>query len=102
MDAQPLFDPKYLPVVLVTLIGFGALAALLLVPIYRFLEREEEVAQDWTPEELAKRMQDHTASANGDSTDEGRSPSESAPTDDPTGEPDGDDSRIRNDRSLEE
>jgi hypothetical protein len=52
MDASPLFDPQYLPVVLATLIGFSALAALLLVPVYRFLEREEEVADRWTVDEL--------------------------------------------------
>jgi hypothetical protein len=58
MDASPLFDPKYLPVVLATLIGFSAIAALLLVPVYRFLEREEEVAEQWTPEELAARRRE--------------------------------------------
>jgi len=66
MDASPLFDPTYLPVIVGTLVGFGALAALLLVPIYRFLDREEEVAEEWTPEALAERMreQEHGA-ANG-------------------------------------
>jgi len=58
MDASPLFDPKYLPVVLATLIGFSAIAALLLVPVYRFLEREEEVAEQWTVEELAARRRE--------------------------------------------
>lgn len=61
MDASPLFDPQYLPVVLATLIGFGALAALLLVPVYRFLEREEEVAEKWTVEELAARRRERDA-----------------------------------------
>ena len=56
MDASPLFDPQYLPIIVGTLVGFAALAALLLVPIYRFLDREEEVAEDWTPEALAERM----------------------------------------------
>jgi hypothetical protein len=58
MDASPLFDPQYLPVILTTLLGFGALALLLLVPIARFLNREQEVSKHWTPEELAKRLDD--------------------------------------------
>ena len=61
MDASPLFDPQYLPVILATLVGFSALAALLLVPVYRFLEREEEVAQQWTPDELAERIREARA-----------------------------------------
>jgi len=64
MDASPLFDPQYLPVILATLIGFGALAALLLVPVYRFLEREEEVAERWTPDELAERIREARAAEN--------------------------------------
>lgn len=56
MDASPLFDPEYLPIIVATLLGFGALAALLLVPIYRFLDREQEVAEKWTPDALAERM----------------------------------------------
>lgn len=58
MDPSLLFDPEYLPLIIATLVGFGALAALLLVPIYRFLDREQEVAEKWTPEALAKRMQE--------------------------------------------
>jgi len=58
MDASPLFDPQYLPVILTTLLGFGALALLLLVPIARFLNREQEVSKHWTPEGLAKRLDD--------------------------------------------
>ena len=46
MDASPLFDPQYLPVIIGTLVGFAALAALLLVPISRFLDREQDVAED--------------------------------------------------------
>lgn len=66
MDASPLFDPTYLPVIVGTLVGFAALAALLLVPIYRFLDREEEVANEWTPEALAERMREQKhGAANG-------------------------------------
>ena len=63
MDASPLFDPQYLPIIVGTLMGFAALAALLLVPIYRFLDREEVVAEDWTPEALAERMRERQQTA---------------------------------------
>lgn len=63
MDASPLFDPEYLPIIVATLLGFGALAALLLVPIYRFLDREQEVAEKWTPEALAERMHEKEETA---------------------------------------
>ncbi len=43
-------------IIVLTLVGFLALAALLLVPIWRFLDREEEVSEQWTREELAARM----------------------------------------------
>lgn len=62
MDASPLFDPEYLPVIVATLIGFGVLAALLLVPVSRFLDREQEVAEKWTPEALAERMSERRQS----------------------------------------
>lgn len=65
MDVSLLFDPEYLPIIVGTLLGFGLLAALLLVPVYRFLERERKVAQKWTPEALAQRLQDEDASTNG-------------------------------------
>lgn len=69
MDASPLFDPQYFPIIAATLIGFGLLAALLLVPIYRFLDREQEVAKHWTPEELEKRIQKAKAEAESDAPD---------------------------------
>lgn len=63
MDASPLFNPEYLPIIVGTLVGFAALAALLLVPIWRFLDREEEVAEDWTPEAVAERMRERQQTA---------------------------------------
>ena len=39
---------EYNGVILLALVGFAALAALLLVPVYRFLKREEKVAESWT------------------------------------------------------
>jgi hypothetical protein len=79
MDFSLLFDPEYLPIIVATLVGFGLLAALLLVPVYRFLEREEKVAQKWTPEALAERMREQQ-SPNG--THHEKDSSEPSSTDD--------------------
>ncbi len=46
---------EYYLVIVVTTIGFAALAAMLLVPIYRFLKTEDEVSRHWTEEALAER-----------------------------------------------
>lgn len=86
MDASPLFDPTYLPVIVATLVGFAALAAALLVPIYRFLDREQEVAEEWTPEAVAERMRNQThGSTNGteapDQDERSSSETESTSTD---------------------
>ena len=43
-----------LPIVL-TFVGFITLAAILLVPVYRFINREERRSRDWTDEALAER-----------------------------------------------
>lgn len=45
----------YYVAIAVAFFGFVALAALLLVPVYRFLRREEDHSRKWTPEELARR-----------------------------------------------
>jgi hypothetical protein len=81
MDFSLLFDPEYLPIIVATLVGFGLLAALLLVPVYRFLEREQKVAQKWTPEALAERMREQQP-PNG--THDEEDPSEPSSADDPT------------------
>lgn len=47
-------DSIYL-IIAVTFVGFLALAALLLVPVYRFLTREERTSQDWTDDAIARR-----------------------------------------------
>ena len=41
---------SYTFVIIVTLVGFFALAAALLVPVYRFLKKEEKVAEEWLDE----------------------------------------------------
>lgn len=69
MDFSLLFDPEYTPIIVGTLLGFGLLAAVLLVPVYRFLERERKVAQKWTPEALAnRRREEQPAATNGKPT----------------------------------
>lgn len=84
MDFSLLFDPEYLPIIVGTIVGFGLLAAALLVPVYRFLEREREVAEKWTPEALAERMRERqgTNGTETDTTDDG------SPADDPSDLPD--------------
>jgi hypothetical protein len=57
MDGSLLFDPQYLPIILATLIGFSILAAALLVPVWRFLDREEKVARNWTPDKIEEHIQ---------------------------------------------
>jgi len=70
MDATPLLDPQYLPVILATLVGFGILAAALLVPVSRFLDREQQVAEKWTPDVLAEHMHEKKVGENGRGGDE--------------------------------
>jgi hypothetical protein len=82
MDFSLLFDPEYLPIIVATLVGFGLLAAALLVPVYRFLERERKVAQKWTPEALAERMRERETATNGAATDAGPSDEDSRDADD--------------------
>lgn len=48
----------YTVIIIVTLVGFLGLAALLLVPVYRFLKREEKVSRKWTERQLRKRPSD--------------------------------------------
>ena len=57
MDGSLLFDPQYLPIILATLVGFSLLAAALLVPIWRFLQREAEVAEKWTPDRVVEQLE---------------------------------------------
>ncbi len=39
---------KYYLIIILTTVGFFLLAAILLVPIWRFLKREEDKARDWS------------------------------------------------------
>lgn len=57
-------------VILITLVCFLALAALVLLPVHFFLEREQEVSKEWTEEKLAERLREHQASENGSDASE--------------------------------
>lgn len=48
---------SYFPIIVLTVVLFAALAAVLLIPIYIFLRKEEEASKLWTPEQLARRIQ---------------------------------------------
>ncbi len=52
-------DSYYL-VIVGTIVGFFALAAALLVPIYRFLKKEEQTAELWTEESVVEAQADST------------------------------------------
>jgi hypothetical protein len=54
----------YTVIVILTLLGFLLLAALLLVPVYLFLKREEHASQRWTKDVLGRRSR-REASSNG-------------------------------------
>ncbi len=60
---------EYFVVIVVTFVGFVALAAVLLVPVYLFLKREERASQSWTREELARRYREQPPPANGATED---------------------------------
>lgn len=51
-------DAQFWLITIPTLLIFSALAAALLVPIWRFLDREQEVSKHWTPEAVAERLED--------------------------------------------
>lgn len=63
----------YLSIIVATLVGFCTLAWLLLAPIWRFLDREQEVSKKWTKEALARRrrQQQHGEGATDDAPDDG-------------------------------
>lgn len=63
---------SFFPIIVATLVLFLLLAAVLLVPIYRFLQREEEASKHWTPEELARRVREKQHGPNGHPPDAAR------------------------------
>lgn len=51
-------DVNWTLVILLTTVGFFTLAAILLLPVYFFLKREEGIAKRWTPEAIARRQRE--------------------------------------------
>lgn len=49
-------DTQIYLIVAATFVGFVGLAFVLLYPVYRFLRREERVADDWTKDAIARRQ----------------------------------------------
>ena len=56
---------SYLPIIILTIVLFTLLATILLLPVYRFLKREEQASLEWTPEKVALRMRAHEHRVNG-------------------------------------
>ncbi len=48
---------NYTIIIILSTVGFFALAAILLVPIYRFLLKEEEVAERWTADAITANIE---------------------------------------------
>ena len=60
-------DTQIYLVVAATFVGFVSLAFILLYPVYRFLNREERVSKEWTPDAVARRQRpDAGTGASGD------------------------------------
>lgn len=56
LRSHPVSD--YTIIIIITLVGFIALAALLLVPVYNFIQKEKKAASHWTKEEMARRSRE--------------------------------------------
>lgn len=65
----------YTILILATLVGFCLLAYVLLAPVYNFLEREEALSEEWTPERVAERIREHEAASTDTDHDEMAEPS---------------------------
>ena len=48
-------------IIIATLVGFFTLAAALLVPIWRFLKKQEKVSAEWTEEKINALKQNNEA-----------------------------------------
>ena len=69
----------YTVLIVATLLGFSLLAYMLLWPVYKFLDREQEASEKWTEDALAKRLRERQASTNGTEESESTSPDRPAP-----------------------
>lgn len=52
----------YIPIILATFFGFLALAALLLIPVWRFIQRETAKGEAWNQKLRAQDREKRTAS----------------------------------------
>lgn len=74
-------DTEFYVAIAVAFFGFMALAFILLFPIYRFIRREEQRSEGWTPAALAERQRraiegsERAASAGDGSGGDGTTPS---------------------------
>ena len=59
------FDNVYW-VIFGSVVGFLLLAFILLYPVLRFINREEEESRSWTPEEIARAARRHRHGGDGD------------------------------------
>ena len=73
-------DTNWTLVILGTTVGFFALAFLLLFPVYRFLRKEEKVAEKWTPDSIARRQREGRSSGDGAPGPPPEAPTPEAPT----------------------
>lgn len=67
---------SYTLIILLALFGFLALAVILLLPVYRFLKKEEQRGEQWTRHIRAMRSQQPSATPNGDPPSNGASPTD--------------------------
>jgi hypothetical protein len=58
-------DLSSILLIVMALVGFFLLAAVLLIPVYLFLQREKRASEQWTPEALARRTREAPPSPNG-------------------------------------
>ena len=65
-------DGQIYLVIVGTFFGFIALAFVLLYPVYRFMRRQERLADDWTPEAVARRQRRRPAPPPDDGAAPGR------------------------------
>lgn len=66
LRAVTTMDAQFWLITIPTLLIFFSLAAALLVPIWRFLDREQEVSKQWTPEAVAQRIEEQREEKQGE------------------------------------
>lgn len=67
MEASDLQNVHW--VIFGSVVGFLVLAFILLYPVLRFINREEEASREWTPDEIARAARRHRHGGNGGAGD---------------------------------